>query len=102
MKERAQELEAEARRSPRPDQANGESDVLAKIAEMPPPDRAMALEKAFEKVFADKELQVDANKGKLEIDPMFGEDIHKLVVEFLGMSSDLKNKLQAALKGGKK
>ena len=67
-----------------------------------PSDRAMALEKAFEKVFADKELQVDANKGKLEIDPMFGEDIHKLVVEFLGMSPDLKNKLQAALKGGKK
>jgi tripartite-type tricarboxylate transporter receptor subunit TctC len=67
-----------------------------------PPDRAMALEKAFEKVFADKELQVDANKGKLEIDPIFGEEIHKLVVEFLGMSPDLKNKLQAALKGGKK
>jgi uncharacterized protein YdhG (YjbR/CyaY superfamily) len=42
MKERAQELNAEARRGPRSDQANGESDVLAKIAEMPPPDRAMA------------------------------------------------------------
>jgi uncharacterized protein YdhG (YjbR/CyaY superfamily) len=36
MKERAQELKAEARR------ADGESDVLAKIAEMPKPDRAMA------------------------------------------------------------
>ncbi|HWP23163.1 MAG TPA: tripartite tricarboxylate transporter substrate-binding protein [Candidatus Binatia bacterium] len=67
-----------------------------------PPERAMALEKAFEKAFADKELQADAAKGKLEIDPIFGEDIHKLVVEFLGMSSDLKNKLHAALKGGKK
>jgi len=42
MKERAQELKAEARRGPRADQANGESDVLAKIAEMPEPDRAMA------------------------------------------------------------
>jgi len=67
-----------------------------------PADRAMALEKAFEKVFTDKELQVDAVKGKLEIDPTIGEDIHKLVVEFLGMSPDLKNKLQTALKGGKK
>jgi tripartite-type tricarboxylate transporter receptor subunit TctC len=67
-----------------------------------PPDRAMALEKAFEKVFADKDLQTDAAKGKLEIDPMIGEDIHKLVVEFLGMSPELKNKLQTALKGGKK
>jgi uncharacterized protein YdhG (YjbR/CyaY superfamily) len=42
MKERAQELKAEARRGPRSDQANGESDLLAKIAEMPAPDRAMA------------------------------------------------------------
>ena len=36
MKERAQELKAEARK------ADGERDVLAKIAEMRPPDRAMA------------------------------------------------------------
>ena len=42
MKERAQELKAEARRGRRADQADGESDVLAKIAEMPEPDRAMA------------------------------------------------------------
>jgi uncharacterized protein YdhG (YjbR/CyaY superfamily) len=42
MKERAQELKAEARRSPRAGKADGESDVLAKIAEMPEPDRAMA------------------------------------------------------------
>ena len=41
MKERAQEREAEARRGPRADKAGGESDVLAKIAEMPEPDRAM-------------------------------------------------------------
>ena len=42
MKERAQELKAEARRSPRAKNANGEGDLLAKIAEMPEPDRAMA------------------------------------------------------------
>ena len=41
MKERAQELEAEARRGPRADKADGESEVLAKLAEMPEPDRAM-------------------------------------------------------------
>ncbi len=33
---------------------------------------------------------------------MIGDEIHKLVVEFLGMSPDLKTKLQQALKGGKK
>jgi uncharacterized protein YdhG (YjbR/CyaY superfamily) len=42
MKERAQELKAEARRTSRAEKAGGESDVLAKIAEMPEPDRAMA------------------------------------------------------------
>ena len=40
MKERARELKAEARASK--DRAAGESDVLAKIAEMRGPDRAMA------------------------------------------------------------
>ena len=40
MKERAQELRAEERASK--DRAAGESAVLAKIAEMPEPDRAMA------------------------------------------------------------
>ena len=42
MKERAQELKAEARRGTRASKADGESDVLAKIAEMQGPDRAMA------------------------------------------------------------
>ncbi len=42
MKERAHELKAEARRGPRGEHADGESDALAKIAEMPEPDRAMA------------------------------------------------------------
>ena len=42
MKERAQELKAAGRRGPRAAKADGESAVLAKIAEMPEPDRAMA------------------------------------------------------------
>ncbi len=41
MKERAQELKAEAARGKR-GKADGETDVLAKIAEMPEPDRTMA------------------------------------------------------------
>jgi uncharacterized protein YdhG (YjbR/CyaY superfamily) len=40
MKERAKELKAEARASK--NRAAGESDLLAKIAEMPEPERAMA------------------------------------------------------------
>jgi uncharacterized protein YdhG (YjbR/CyaY superfamily) len=42
MKERAQEVKAEASRGSRAKQEDGEADVLAKIAEMPERDRAMA------------------------------------------------------------
>jgi uncharacterized protein YdhG (YjbR/CyaY superfamily) len=42
MKERAQELNAESRPGGRTGRAKEESDVLAKIAEMAEPDRAMA------------------------------------------------------------
>ncbi|HEX4966237.1 MAG TPA: DUF1801 domain-containing protein [Thermoanaerobaculia bacterium] len=41
MKERSQELKTATRRGPRADKADGESAVLAKIAEMPEPDRTM-------------------------------------------------------------
>jgi uncharacterized protein YdhG (YjbR/CyaY superfamily) len=42
MRERARELRAAASRGPRASKADGESDVLAKIAEMTEPDRIMA------------------------------------------------------------
>ena len=42
IKERAQELRTTARRGSRAAKADGESDVLAKIAEMPESDRAIA------------------------------------------------------------
>ena len=41
MKDRVQEVKAAARRGPRADKADGEKAVLAKIAEMLEPDRAM-------------------------------------------------------------
>jgi uncharacterized protein YdhG (YjbR/CyaY superfamily) len=41
MKQRARELKAEARRGPRAAKADEEAAVLAKLAEMPPADRAM-------------------------------------------------------------
>ena len=79
--------------------------AFGKVYVLPPgtqADRAMALEQAFEKTFADKTFLAEAQKGKLEIDPLIGDEIQKLVVEFVGMSPELKNKLQGALKGGKK
>jgi uncharacterized protein YdhG (YjbR/CyaY superfamily) len=41
MKQRTQELKAEARRGPRAAKADGEREVLAKLAELPEPDRAL-------------------------------------------------------------
>ena len=41
MQDRVQEMKVEGRRGSRADKADGESEVLAKIAEMPPLDRAM-------------------------------------------------------------
>ena len=41
MKERVDELKAEATRGPRATKADGETDVLAAIAKMPEPDRTM-------------------------------------------------------------
>ena len=41
IQERAQEQKAAARRGPRADKVDGESAVLAKIAQMPEPDRTM-------------------------------------------------------------
>ncbi|HLZ09949.1 MAG TPA: DUF1801 domain-containing protein [Chloroflexota bacterium] len=42
IRERAKESKVPARRGPRAENADGESDVLAKIAEMAEPDRALA------------------------------------------------------------
>jgi uncharacterized protein YdhG (YjbR/CyaY superfamily) len=42
MREHARELKAEGRRGSGADKADGESDVLAQIAAMPEPDRALA------------------------------------------------------------
>lgn len=42
IKERARELKAAARRGPRASKADGQIEVLAKIAEMPEPDRVIA------------------------------------------------------------
>ena len=63
-----------------------------------PADRAQAIENAFLRVFDDKELRADADKGKLDIDPLIGSSIQKLVVEFLNMPADVKTKLQTVLK----
>src|ERR1044071_2693712 len=50
-----------------------------------PSDRAAVLETAFAKTFSDKEFLAESDKGKLEVDPVGADEVHKLVTEFLGM-----------------
>ncbi len=66
-----------------------------------PPDRAMALEVAFARAFADKDLLAEAEKGRLEIKPLSAQRTQKLVSEFLSMSPELKTKLQKLIHPGK-
>jgi len=63
-----------------------------------PGERAEALEKAFARTFADSNFLADAEKGKLEITPIYGETIHKIVSDFLTMPPAIKARLQHALR----
>ncbi|MBI4492509.1 MAG: hypothetical protein HY690_06920 [Chloroflexi bacterium] len=63
-----------------------------------PADRVAALQAAFMKTMEDKEFLADADKAKLDVGPIAGDQVKKLVVEFLGMSADVKAKLQKVMK----
>lgn len=63
-----------------------------------PADRAAALEDAFAKTLTDKTFLREAEKGKLEITPIYGETIQRIVNEFLGMPPSIKEKLKRSIK----
>ena len=63
-----------------------------------PAERAGALEAAFAKTLADKNFLSDAEKGKLEITPIYGESILRIVTDFLAMPPAIKERLKRAIK----
>jgi len=63
-----------------------------------PQDRAAALEVALTKTFTDKEFLAEAEKGKLDIDPVSAQHVQKLVSDFIGLPVELKAKLKKILK----
>lgn len=63
-----------------------------------PPERAAALETALARTFADKEFLADAEKGKLDIEPVSASHVQKLVNEFFGLPAELKAKLKKILR----
>ncbi len=66
-----------------------------------PQDRVSALEAAFTKMFADKEFLAEAEKGRLEIDPVSAQQAHGLISEMMSMSPAVKAQLQKMLRSPK-
>jgi tripartite-type tricarboxylate transporter receptor subunit TctC len=63
-----------------------------------PPDRAEVLRKAFMATEADKDFLADAQKAQLEINPVSGEDIQKLVQDVYRTPAALAHKVAEMLK----
>ena len=66
-----------------------------------PQDRVTALESALTKTFADKEFLGEADKGRLEINPVSAQQAHELITELMGMSPTVKAQLQKMLRAPK-
>ena len=62
-----------------------------------PNDRVQVLRKAFSDTMKDKDFLADAAKGNLEVTPVSGEDIQKLVQEIYGTPAAVAEKTAALL-----
>jgi hypothetical protein len=56
----------------------------------------------FTKTFDDKEFLAEADKGRLEIDPVGAQQAHGLITDLMGMSPAVKTRLQKMLQPTKK
>jgi tripartite-type tricarboxylate transporter receptor subunit TctC len=63
-----------------------------------PPDRAVTLRKAFTDTMTDKDFLAEAEKTDLEINPVSGEDVEKLVKDVYATPKDIIEKAKAAAK----
>ncbi len=64
-----------------------------------PADRAEALRKAFMDTMTDKDFLAEAERTKLEITPVEGADLQKLVAEVYATPPDIAKKAAAVLSG---
>jgi tripartite-type tricarboxylate transporter receptor subunit TctC len=62
-----------------------------------PPDRVAALRKAYGEMLKDPEFVADAEKLKLEIGSMTGEELTQLVRDLLGASNDVRERTKLAI-----
>ena len=66
-----------------------------------PPDRLAALRRAFDATMKDPEFLAEAEKMKVGISPMTGEELQKLVADVSNLSPDLLEKVRTAYSAGK-
>lgn len=57
-----------------------------------PADRVAAVRKAFDEAMKSKELRDDAAKSKLDISPVGGEELQKIVHDMLNVPDDLSRR----------
>lgn len=62
-----------------------------------PKDRVQILRKAFQDTLRDPEFVAEAKKANLEIDPLTGEEVEKIVAELFNISPSTVSKLAAVL-----
>jgi tripartite-type tricarboxylate transporter receptor subunit TctC len=62
-----------------------------------PKDRVKMLQKAFSDTLKDKAFMAEAEKAKLEMDPLTGDEVEKAVGEMFNINDALKSKLRAIL-----
>jgi hypothetical protein len=60
-----------------------------------PADKIALLRKAFMQTMEDKEFLADAAKGKIEVDPISGEDLQRLITDLYATPSDLASAAKA-------
>lgn len=63
-----------------------------------PKDRVQLLRKAFSATMDDPQFRADAEKSKLDLDPLSGEEVQKMISGMFQLPPALINKLKAALK----
>jgi hypothetical protein len=62
-----------------------------------PPDRVNALRRAFDATMKDKEFLADAEKLKLDVDPLTGEQVTALVEQVAHTAPETAARVRAAL-----
>src|SRR5262249_23222794 len=63
-----------------------------------PPERITALRRAFDATLQDPDFLADAERQGMEISPMRGEELQRLIADIVGAPPDVIEKVKAAVK----